>query len=170
MIPRNKPAPAWFCRALLFSVLIASPVAGEEARPPGPGPTASAPAPFREASRPPDPLAGTPKISPETTGVDAEKILARLTKPRTDTPADWTAPVEPLHQCGEPRALTPCVPPPPCHPSFPPQPFDLVGVAGTASCGPIYRGPCEPRAAASDAGPGLHRLHDRLFDCFYKWK
>jgi hypothetical protein len=117
----------------------------------------------------PDPLKGTPLMAPEKTGQDADKILAKMLKPRTDSWADWNAPLEPLHRCGEPRALPPCVPPPPCHPSLPPSPYDLVGVRGTPSCGPIYGGPCEPRTGTHDNGPypRIHRIHDRMFDWFY---
>ena len=121
------------------------------------------------ASPLPDPLAGTPRIDPATTGVDAERIVATLLPPRSDAPRDWVAPLEPLHDCGEPRALPPCVPPAPCHPARPPQPFDLVGVAGVPSCGPIYRGPCEPRSGTRHEGPWrwLASAHDRLVDFFY---
>lgn len=89
--------------------------------------------------------------------------------PRTDSTADWFAPLEPLHHCGEPRLLPTCVPPPPCHPSQPPQPFDLVGVRGGPTCGPIYRGPCAPRTGTHDDGPlpRIHRVHDRMVDWFY---
>jgi hypothetical protein len=120
----------------------------------------------------PDPLKGTPLMSPETTGQEADKILAKMLKPRSDSWADWTAPLEPLHWCGEPRALPPCVPPPPCHPSMPPAPYDLVGVPGVPSGGPIYGGPCAPRTGTHDdcPYPHLHRLYDRFFDCFYMWK
>lgn len=120
----------------------------------------------------PDPLRGTPAIKPETTGVDALKVLDRLLPGRSDTPYDWNAPVEPLHRPCEPRMLPPCVPPPPCHPSAPPNPRDLVGVSGRPSCGPIYGGPCAPRAGTPHEGPfaWYHRLHDRFFDHFYKWK
>ena len=84
----------------------------------------------------------------------------------------WAATVECLYAPGEPRALPPCVPPPPCHPSAPPMPYDLVGVAGVPSCGPIYRGPCEPRMGTHDDLPfwRLHRVRDRLFDWFYTAK
>jgi hypothetical protein len=128
--------------------------------------------PAAAARKSPDPLAGTPKIKPEQTGQSAEQILARLTRPRTDSWADWVAPLEPLHYCGEPRALAPCVPPPPCHPSQPPAPYDLVGVRGEPTCGPIYGGPCAPRTGTHDDGPHprLHRAHDRFFDWFYMWK
>jgi hypothetical protein len=128
----------------------------------------SAAAPERVV-RGPDPLAGTRQIDPATTGGDAEKILASLLPPRSDVPADWHAPLEPLHFCGEPRALAPCVPPPPCHPALPPQPYDLVGKIGAPTCGPIYRGPCSPRSAERHDGPlaPLHRACDRFFDCFY---
>lgn len=121
------------------------------------------------ADRLPDPLRGTPQIDPAVTGPDADAILSRLVPPRSDTPADWFAPVEPLHACGEPRALPPCVPPPPCHPAFPPRPYDLIGADGVPSCGPIYRGPCAPRTG-SHAGQHLgwlHGIHDRFFDRFY---
>jgi len=120
----------------------------------------------------PDPLKGTPRMSPAKTGQDPSKVLAKMLKPRSDSWADWSAPLEPLHRCGEPRALPPCVPPPPCHPSMPPAPYDLVGVRGTPSCGPIYGGPCAPRTGTHDDCPlpRIHRLSDRLFDAFYMWK
>jgi hypothetical protein len=120
----------------------------------------------------PDPLRGTPAIKPETTGEDALQVLATLLPGRSDTPYDWYAPVEPLHQPCEPRALPPCVPPPPCHPSAPPQPYDLVGMPGCPSGGPIYGGPCAPRTGTPHHGvcAWYHRLHDRFFDHFYKWK
>jgi hypothetical protein len=89
--------------------------------------------------------------------------------PRTDSLADWFAPLEPLHRCGEPRLLPTCVPPPPCHPAQPPRPFDLVGVRGAPTCGPIYGGPCAPRTGTHDDGPlpRIHRMHDRMVDWFY---
>lgn len=117
-----------------------------------------------------DPLAGTPWIDPARTGPDAERILDTMLPGRNDSPADWVAPLEPLHVCGEPRVLPPCVPPPPCHPALPPQPFDLVGAPGDPTCGPIYGGPCAPRTGRRDDGtlPRLHRMPDRLFDWFYR--
>jgi len=120
----------------------------------------------------PDPLRGTPAISPQKTGPEAMGLLAKMLPGRSDTPYDWYAPVEPLHVGCEPYALSPCVPPPPCHPSEPPQPYDLVGVRGEPSGGPIYRGPCEPRTGTHDAcpRPWYHRLQDRFFDAFYMWK
>jgi hypothetical protein len=120
----------------------------------------------------PDPLKGTPKMSPEKTGQEASRVMAKMLKPRSDTWADWYAPLEPLHRCGEPRALPPCVPPPPCHPSMPPVPYDLVGVQGVPSGGPIYEGPCQPRTGTHDECPHhrIHRLYDRFFDAFYMWK
>jgi hypothetical protein len=119
-----------------------------------------------------DPLKGTQRISPEKTGQDASQVMAKMSKPRTDSWADWQAPLEPLHRCGEPRALPPCVPPPPCHPSMPPVPYDLVGVQGVPSGGPIYEGPCRPRTGTHDdcPHPRLHRIYDRFFDAFYMWK
>jgi hypothetical protein len=120
----------------------------------------------------PDPLQGTPLMSPDKTGQEASAIMAKMLKPRSDSWADWQAPLEPLHRCGEPRALPPCVPPPPCHPSMPPDPFDLVGVQGEPSAGPIYEGPCQPRTGTHDHCPHPHvrRTADRLFDAFYMWK
>jgi hypothetical protein len=135
---------------------------------PGPQPVRpdAAPAPL---NRGPDPLAGTPRIDPAVTGGDAEKMLATMLPPRSDRPSDWSAPLEPLHFCGEPRALAPCVPPPPCHPAHPPQPFDLVGQTGVPTGGPIYGGPCDPRSGTCHDGPlaPFHRVCDRLFDRFY---
>ncbi len=117
----------------------------------------------------PDPLKGTEQIDPAKTGIDAEKVLQRMLPPRSDSPVDWQAGIEPLHYCGEPRLLPPCVPPPPCHPSQPPRPYDLIGARGTPTCGPIYRGPCEPRTGSHDDAhlPRMHRIHDRVFDWFY---
>ena len=130
------------------------------------GPTA----PAGGATMPPDPLAGSPWIDPATTGPDAENRVESLLPPRSDSPADWLAPPEPLHRCGEPRLLPPCVPPPPCHPAFPPRPLDLVGVHGMPTCGPRYAGPCAPRTGSHDDGPlpRLHRVPDRFFDWFYR--
>jgi len=120
----------------------------------------------------PDPLRGTPAVKPDATGIDVSNRIGSLLPNRSDSPYDWHAPVEPLHQPCEPRALPPCVPPPPCHPSEPPEPYDLVGVAGCPTAGPIYRGPCEPRTGTPHQGPfaWCHRLYDRLFDHFYMWK
>jgi hypothetical protein len=124
------------------------------------------------AGKLPDPLQGTPPIRPDSTGQDAAKVLAKMLKPRSDSWADWNAPLEPLHRCGEPRALPPCIPAPPCHPSMPPAPYDLVGLHGVPSGGPIYGGPCAPRTGTHDdcPHPRIHRLYDRFFDAFYKWK
>jgi hypothetical protein len=120
----------------------------------------------------PDPLAGTLPISPAVTGPYAKGELASLLPPRTDSPWDWQAGLEPLHACGDPRWLSPCIPPPPCHPACPPQPFDLIGVDGMPTRGPRYRGPCCPRTGTHDDGPFpcMHRLHDRAFDWFYRPK
>jgi hypothetical protein len=84
----------------------------------------------------------------------------------------WAASVECLYAPGEPRALSPCIPTPPCHPSHPPMPYDLIGVAGVPSGGPIYRGPCDPRTGTHDHLHfwRLHRLRDRFFDWFYTAK
>lgn len=100
------------------------------------------------------------------------EILAATLPPRSDDAVDWSAGPEALHRCGEPRWIEPCIPPPPCHPSLAPMPLDLVGVAGDPTSGPIYRGPCCPRTGTHDDGPwaGVHRIHDRLFDAFYRTK
>jgi len=112
------------------------------------------------------------KIDPARTGRDADAILQKLLPPRSDTPDDWHAPVECLHAPGEPRSLRPYVPPPPCDPSQPPHPYDLVGVPGSPTCGPIYRGPCEPRSGKRHNGSSAwyHHWHDRMFDHFYRSK
>jgi hypothetical protein len=117
-------------------------------------------------------------VDPEATGIHiapaatTTSILEQLVPPRSDTPADWVAPIEPLHWCGEPRILCPTVPLPPCHPVLPPHPYDLVGVPGFRSSGPIYRGPCEPRAGSRDdcSFPAIRRLHDAFVDHFYRPK
>jgi hypothetical protein len=119
-----------------------------------------------------DPLSGTLPISPQVTGPYAKGEIASMLPPRSDSAYDWQAGLEPLHQGGEPRWLRPCIPPPPCHPSCPPQPLDLLGVDGIPTRGPRYRGPCCPRTGTHDDGPLplLHRLHDRAFDHFYRSK
>jgi len=120
----------------------------------------------------PDPLAGTLAIDPAATGPYAKEEIASMLPPRTDSPWDWQAGLVPLHACGDPRWLPPCVPPPPCHPACPPQPYDLVGVDGLPTRGPRYRGPCCPRTGTHDDGPlpRVYRIHDRAFDWFYRTK
>ncbi len=119
-----------------------------------------------------DPLAGTPPVAADVTGLYAGREIEHLLPARTDAPFDWNAGLEPLHFCGEPRWLRPCIPPPPCHPSCPPQPFDLIGADGLPTEGPRYRGPCCPRTGTHDNGPfpHVHRIHDRAFDWFYRTK
>jgi hypothetical protein len=101
-----------------------------------------------------------------------DEILALTLPPRSDRAGDWQAGIEPLHRCGDPRWIEPCIPLPPCHPAFPPHPYDLVGVVGDPTCGPIYRGPCCPRSGTHDDGPWprVHGAYDRLFDAFYRTK
>lgn len=125
-----------------------------------------------ESKLPVDRLADTPRVDAAKTGQDAETLLRKLLPPRSDTPSDWHAEGEHLYRPGEPCALAPCVPPPPCDPSQPPHPLDLVGVRGVPSCGPIYRGPCEPRSARNHHGlfAWYHHLCDRWFDHFYRSK
>ena len=116
-----------------------------------------------------DPRPAGTRADVSFTPPDKADVLARMLPPRSDQAADWYAPLEPLHHCGEPRLLPTCVPPPPCHPALPPRPLDLVGVHGAPTCGPIYHGPCAPRTGSHDDGPHprIHRVHDRLFDWFY---
>ena len=111
-------------------------------------------------------------IDSVTTKTSINEILARTLPLRSDRPGDWLAGAEPLDACGEPRWIEPCIPLPPCHPSHPPLPYDLVGVAGDPTCGPIYRGPCCPRTGTHEDGPlpRLHWVNDRLFDAFYRAK
>ena len=162
---------------LVFGVSEAKPPAAPPTPVPAP-PAAAAPPTVLVAQRPDDAklpidrLADTPKVDASQTGRDADAILQKLLPPRSDTSADWYASDECLHGPGEPRALAPCVPPPPCDPSQPPHPYDLVGVHGTPSCGPIYRGPCEPRSARNHHGvfAWYHHLRDRMFDHFYRSK
>jgi hypothetical protein len=150
---------------------------GEDNELAGPGTTQGRaqrrfPATPPQVAFPPDPLAGSPKIDPAETANKAELLMARMLPQRTDSPADWYAPIECLHDGCEPYALPACVPPPPCHPSEPPQPFDLVGMRGVPTGGPIYRGPCCPRTGSHDhcRHPHAHRVRDRFFDWFYTWK
>lgn len=112
------------------------------------------------------------RVDAARTGRDAEALLQKLLPPRSDNVSDWYASVECLHAAGEPRSLPPCVPPPPCDPSQPPQPYDLIGFAGVPSGGPIYRGPCEPRSARKHHWffGWCHQVSDHLFDHFYRSK
>jgi len=123
-------------------------------------------APLKTPAKPPakPPAKTLTQPVPET-----EKLLARTLQPRSDRPSDWYGGIEPLHILCEPRWLNPCIPPPPCHPSEPPHPYDLIGVRGEPTCGPIYGGPCAPRTGTHDdcRWATLHRWHDRFFDCFY---
>ena len=120
----------------------------------------------------PDPLVGSLAISPNAMSRHILRDVGTMLPSRSDSPADWYAGVEPLHDCGEPRLLPPCVPPPPCHPSMPPQPFDLIDVPEMPTSGQRYRGPCCPRTGThyDSPLPRIHRMHDRAFDWFYLTK
>jgi hypothetical protein len=123
----------------------------------------------RRGERSPDRTRPAPTAA-DAPPADVEPLLASMLPPRSDSPTDWHAPPPFLYFCGEPRRLAPCVPPAPCHPAYPPFPTDLVGVAGLPTCGPRYRGPCEPRLGTHAQGP-LPRLHgvcDAAFDAFYR--
>jgi len=152
---------------LVLAGLFVSSVAAE----PTPGASSAVVKPPSKTQTP-EPLANVPSVGADDSGVDPTRSMADMLPPRTDSPHDWYAGLEPLHQCGEPRWLPPCIPPPPCHPSCPPQPFDLIGVDGMPTRGPRYRGPCCPRTGTYDDHPFpcMHRLHDRAFDWFYRPK
>lgn len=119
-----------------------------------------------ERGEPADPNQTGFEVPPDAT---AKSLLDELVPGRTDSPTDWYAPLERLYFCGEPRILCPLVPPPPCHPAQPPAPYDFVGVAGSPTGGPLYEGPCKPRAGSRDhcRWPTLRRLHDGFVDRFY---
>lgn len=182
--PAGKSAGTWKARPVALADTDGSSNAadGDEARS---APGNSAPAPSAGSGATAATKAAEPSLPrhagrvEEKRAVDAidvkttlDEILARTLPPRSDRPGDWEAGLEPLHRCGEPRWIEPCIPPPPCHPALPPHPGDLVGVPGEPTCGPIYGGPCCPRTGSHDDGPAprLHRLHDRLFDAFYRTK
>jgi len=113
-----------------------------------------------------------PRLSPDADAVERQTaaLLDRLLPPRSDDTDDWSTGSACLHGPGEPRWITPCIPGPPCDPSRPPHPFDLVGVRGAPTAGPVYRGPCSGRVGSHDCGPAprLHRVPDALFDRFYR--
>lgn len=118
-----------------------------------------------------------PRLSPDADAVERQTVerqtvalLDRLLPPRSDATDDWSTGSACLHGPGEPRWITPCIPGPPCDPSRPPHPFDLVGVRGAPTAGPVYRGPCAGRVGTHDCGPAprLHRVPDALFDRFYR--
>ncbi len=119
-----------------------------------------------ERAEPSDPNQTGFEVPPDAT---PQSLLEELVPDRNDSPGDWFAPLERLYRCGEPRILCPLVPPPPCHPTQPPAPADLVGVPGSPSSGPLYEGPCKPRAGSRDhcRWPTLRRLHDGFVDRFY---
>jgi hypothetical protein len=129
-------------------------------------PAAAAPDETVERGEPVDPNQTGFEVPPDAT---PQSLLEELVPDRSDAPADWFAPLERLYHCGEPRILCPLVPPPPCHPAQPPAPYDLVGVPGSPSSGPLYEGPCNPRAGSRDhcRWPTLRRLHDSFVDRFY---
>jgi len=116
-----------------------------------------------------NPLRNSPSMAPERTVAESVAMLEQMLPRRTDSPVDWSSQLECLHRPGEPYLLSPCVPPPPCHPSQPPCPSDLIGVRGLPSRGPIYRGPCSPRAGTHDhcRFARASYLYDRFVDFFY---
>jgi len=132
-----------------------------------------------EAVETPSAVTGTIELGaaadPNQTGFEvpadatAQSLLEELVPSRSDSARDWYAPLEPLYRCGEPRILCPLIPPPPCHPTQPPAAYDLVGVPGSPGSGPLYEGPCKPRAGSRDhcRWPTLRRAHDAFVDRFY---
>lgn len=153
---------AWAAPALTAEVRGAAP--GAEAVD-APRPAASRQSVSTAGRRPP-PIEATANPNPAS----VELLLSRMLPARSDAPADWFAGPDPLHDPCEPRFLVPCIPPAPCHPASAPCPADLIGVRGSPTCGPRYRGPCEPRLGTHDHAhlPRLHALGDAAFDCFYR--
>ena len=98
-----------------------------------------------------------------------ESLLSELVPQRSDSPSDWQTHSDALYRCGEPRILCPTVPPPPCHPTQPPMQFDLIGVTGTPTHGPLYDGPCCPRAGSRDGcpWPAARHIRDAFTDYIY---
>jgi hypothetical protein len=111
-----------------------------------------------------------PPVAADSRPANVDLMLANMLPPRSDAPSDWHGSSLCLHHPGEPRFLPPCIPPAPCHPSYPPRPADLIGVYGAPTCGPRYRGPCEPRLGTHDHCrlPRLHAACDAAFDAFYR--
>lgn len=109
-------------------------------------------------------------IAADSKPANVDLLISTMLPPRSDTPGDWYAGAACLHRPGEPRLLPPCIPPAPCHPAYPPHPADLVGMPGAPTCGPRYRGPCEPRLGTHDQCrlPRLHAACDAAFDAFYR--
>ena len=101
------------------------------------------------------------EVPPDAT---AESLLKELVPRRSDTLSDWHPQSDRLYQCGEPRILCPIIPPPPCHPTKPPFHFDLIGATGTPTGGPLYNGPCCPRAGSRDdcRWPVARRIQDNF--------
>ena len=106
------------------------------------------------------------EVSPDAT---AESLLNELVPRRSDTLSDWNPQSGRLYQCGEPRILCPNIPPPPGHPTQPLFHFDLIGDTGIPTGGPLYNGPCCPRAGSRDEyrWPVARRIHDTFVDYFY---
>ena len=156
---------AWAAPALAAEVRGDSPVS-EAVDAPRPEQPAASRQSASTAGRRLPPIPATANPSPAS----VELLLSRMLPARSDAPADWFAGPDPLHYPCEPRFLVPCIPPAPCHPAYAPYPADLVGVRGSPTCGPRYRGPCEPRLGTHDHAhlPRLHALGDAAFDCFYR--
>ncbi len=106
------------------------------------------------------------EVPPDAT---AESLLNELIPRRSDALSDWNPQSDSLYQCGEPRILCPIIPPPPCHPTKPPFCFDLIGDTGAPTRGPLYNGPCCPRAGSRNdcRWPVARRIHDTFVDYFY---
>ena len=106
------------------------------------------------------------EVPPDAT---AESLLNELIPRRSDAISDWNPQPDSLYQCGEPRILCPIIPPPPCHPTKPPFCFDLIGDTGAPTRGPLYNGPCCPRAGSRDdcRWPVARHIHDTFVDYFY---
>ena len=79
--------------------------------------------------------------------------LNQLAAQRSDCPSDWQTHSDTRYRCEEPRILYPTVPPPPCHPTQSPSQFDLVGITGIRTHGPLCNGPRCRRVGSRDGCP-----------------
>jgi len=157
---RRRPGPGR-CGLAALAVLVAGQARAEQAA----GPR-GIPDPARRSAQRPAPL---PTVA-DASDAEIDALIEKIVPARSDTPADWMAGPVLMYRHGEPRMLPPCIPPAPCHPAYPPHPADLVGARGLPTCGPRYRGPCQPRLGTHDDSPlpRLHALCDAAFDAFYR--
>ncbi|MBT6054628.1 MAG: hypothetical protein HOH16_04260 [Planctomycetaceae bacterium] len=79
--------------------------------------------------------------------------LNQVVPQRSDSPSDWQTHSDARYRIGEPRILCPTVPPPLYHPTQSPSQFDLVGITGIPTHGPLCNGPCYRRVGSRDGAP-----------------